>query len=200
MPLQTESEYWDVIADKSVRISGPERVFTDNSWKRPNQLKNLMAYEWVREKILEIGVGNGVIGGVLRCLAGGGSYTGTELSDKFIEWNGRMYGLNVVKADVREIPGKDYTRIVAFDSLEHVRPEHREEGYRRIYEVAAKGGLLFLHFSYGESFHDKEFDHPFGTDDLVRLEKVGFTLQKYERTICKHPNGDIPYVFVVMSK
>lgn len=201
MALSSEKEYWDQVAERCVLIGDRKGHFADNSWKRPNQVKRLMEHDWIGHKVLEIGTGNGVIGFILRHVCGDGfDYLGTELSEKFIEWDKSIFGLNVVQADVREIPGDGYTRIVAFDSLEHVRPDHREEGYAKISSVAAPGALLFIHFSYGVSYHDKEFDHPFGTEDLLRLEKHGFTLLKYDRTICKHPDGDIPYVFVVMER
>lgn len=201
MALPREKAYWDTIAGKSVSLETKKWSYSDNSWKRPNQVKHLMAHDWIGHKILEIGTGNAVIGGVLKSICGGAfDYTGTELSDKFIQWGRAAHGLNIVQADVRELPGEGYTRIIAFDSLEHVRPEHREEGYAKIASVAAPEALLFIHFSYGTSFHDKEFDHPFGTEDLARIEKAGFVMLNYERSICKHPHGDIPYVFVVMQK
>lgn len=199
MALSRECDYWDTIADKSVNLGS--RSFADNSWKRRHQIARLMAYSWLDEKILEVGVGNGLVANALKMVcADTFNYTGTEMSPKFMEWAKKVHSLNVVQFDVREIPGDGYTRIIALDSLEHVRPEHRPEGYKRIYDVAADGALLFIHYSHGISHHDKEFDHPYGLSDLVELEKVGFTLQKYDRYKCEHPSGDIPYVFVVMRK
>lgn len=201
MPLPSETEYWDVIADKSVHVENNRWSFTDNSWKRPFQLRNLMKYSWVEQKVLEVGTGNAVIASVIKNLVSkNGTYTGIDVSDKFVEWSRKVYGLTVIKADVREIPGDGYTRVIAFDSLEHVRPEHRPEGFRKIFEATANGGLFFLHFSYGKSHHLQDFDHPFGTKDLLEIEKTGFTLETYERTVCPHPKGDIPYVFVTFSK
>lgn len=201
MALPAEEAYWDTIADKSVHMDEKAWVYSDNSWKRPHQLQRLLAYNLHEQKILEIGCGNGVIGGVIRYIAGDKfSYIGTELSAKFRKWCRGVHQLNTACADVRELPGEGYTRIIAFDSLEHVRPEHREDGYKKIAKVAAPGALLFIHYSHGESFHDKEFDHPFGLDDIVRIQNAGFTLKTYERYVCKHPNGDIPYVFVVMER
>lgn len=201
MPLPSEVDYWNSVANKSVSMGSESWTFTDNSWKRPDQLRRLFEYKWIDEKILEIGTGNAVTGGILRMVTGKGfDYTGTELSSNFIRWAKGIHNLNVIQADVRELPGQGYTRIIAFDALEHVRPEHRKEGYAKIAEVAKEGCLLFLHYSYGTSYHDKEFDHPFGTEDLLELEKAGWTMLKYERYICDHPQGAIPYVFVVMQK
>lgn len=197
MPLAREMEYWEGIAQKSL----PDGHIVDNSWKRPHQLKRLLEYSWMDEKVLEIGTGNGIMAGALRLIIGGHwDYTGTELSELFRRAAKRAFFLNTVQADVREIPGAGYTRIVAFDSLEHVRPEHRQEGYARIYGAAAKGALLFIHYSYSESHHDKEFDHPFGLKDLLDLEAAGFALVKYDRYVCDHRHGPLDYAFVVMRK
>lgn len=198
MPLSTETGYWNKIAATCVDGVGG---ITDNVWKRPRQMQMLLDYDWLGQRVLEVGAGNAVIAGALSVIVQKHwNYTGTDVSDVFAQSAKDMFGLNVVKADIRELPGKDYTRIIAFDSLEHVRPEHRQEGYAKIASVAEKGALLFLHFSYGESMHDKEFDHPFDTSDLVAIEKAGWTMLKYNRYVCKHPTGDIPYVFVVMKK
>lgn len=200
MPLEREVSYWEGRAALSVN---PDVLsFKDNVWKRPQQVRRLLRYDFKDQKVLEIGVGNGMISGVLRMLNGGRwTWRGTELSSRFASFARAMFGLkDIVQADVREIPGDGYTRIIAFDSLEHVRPEHRAEGYARMASVAAPGALLFLHFSWGESFHDHEFDHPFGLKDIVALENAGFTLLEYDRYAVDHPSGQIEYAFVVMRK
>lgn len=201
MPLAAEKDYWDTVASKSVKMGPDGWEWSDNSWKRPHQLSRLLKFDFYKHKILEIGTGNGIIGGMLRMTSGDCfNYTGTELSEKFRQWAKSVYQLNTVCADVRELPGEGYTRIIAFDSLEHVRPEHREEGYKKIASVAAPGCLLFIHYSHGYSAHNQEFDHPFDVNEIVRIQAAGFTLLSYERYICHHPAGDIPYVFVVMER
>ena len=201
MPLPAENAYWDRIASRCISMTGREVSFSDNSYKRPNQVKHLLRYDWVGHKILEIGTGNGIIGGILHLLTGSDfAYTGTELSEQFRRFSKNVFQLDTVNADVRELPGNGYSRIIAFDSLEHVRPEHREEGYRKIFEVAALGAKLFIHYSYGVSVHDKDFDHPFGLFDLECIEAAGFTLMTYDRTTCAHPAGPIDYAFVTFSK
>ena len=198
MPLEREVEYWEGIAHRCIN---DENGITDNVWKRPWQLRKLLNYDWIGENVLEIGVGSAMVAGALQvAVQAHWDYIGTELSQHFRAAAKRMFHLDTVEADVRELPEGQYTRIIALDSLEHVRPEHRAEGYAKIASVAAPDALLFIHFSYGVSAHDKEFDHPFGTEDLLALEKEGFTLISYERTICHHPQGEIPYVFVVMKK
>lgn len=197
MPERREVDYWNVIAEKSINSAG----IVDNSWKRPHQLRRLLDYAWMDQKVLEVGTGNGIVAGALRLAIGGHwSYLGTELGERFRESAKEVFFLDTVLADVREIPGDGYTRIIALDSLEHVRPEHRGEGYARIYKAAADGGLLFIHYSYSQSHHDKEFDHPFGLTDIVALESAGFKLVRYDRYDVQHRNGPLDYAFVVMRK
>lgn len=197
MPLAREVAYWEGVAEKAVPDSG----FVDNTWKRPHQLRRLLEYSWIGEKVLEVGVGNGLVAGIMLLTVGGHwKYLGTDLAEKFCLAAKDRFNLKTVQADVREIPGEGYTRIIAFDSLEHVRPEHRADGYKRLYEVAAPGALLFIHYSYSPSYHDKEFDHPFGVQDIADLAATGFSLQKYERYECQGQTGPLDYAFVVMRK
>lgn len=200
MPLSREVDYWEGRAERCVDPEGFK--LADNIWKRPEQIKRLLRYNFKDEKVLEIGVGNGIVSGILRLLTGGvWDWQGTELSPRFARTAARLFSLpKIAQCDVREIPGEGYTRIIAFDSLEHVRPEHREEGYARIAKAAAPGALFFIHYSYGNSAHDKEFDHPFGLSDIVRIEAHGFALMSYDRYLVKHPNGDVEYAFLVMRK
>lgn len=198
MPLPSEIEYWEKVSRK---VTSPEGVKADNLWKRRHQVERLLRHTWLEQKVLEIGVGNGVVAGALQLVAQGmWQYVGTELSDNFRKSAASVFQLDTVEADVRELPGEGYSRIIALDSLEHVRPEHREEGYAKIASVAAKDCLLFLHYSHSESHHNKEFDHAFGLADLCRLEAHGFRLRSFERYSCAHPNGPLDYVFAVMQK
>jgi len=199
MPLQSEVAYWD---DQASRLVDEHGAVRENIWKRPHQIRRLLQYNWIEERVLEIGCGNGVVAGALSlAVLGRWSYIGTELSSKFRAAASAAFRLKTVEADVREIPGSGYTRIIALDSLEHVRPEHRSDGYDKIAEVAAPGALLFIHFSRSESHHDQEFDHPFGLKDLSMLEDRGFVLNSYERYSCAHPNvGEFDYAFVVMQR
>lgn len=197
MPVASEVEYWDGIAQKTV---GPQGI-VDNSWKRPHQIRRLLEYSWLGENVLEIGTGNGIVAGALRLIIGGHwKYIGTELGERFRESAQNIFFLKTVLADVREIPGNGYTRIIALDSLEHVRPEHRAEGYARIYSAAAEGGFLFIHYSYSTSHHDKKFDHPFGLEDIVSIEKAGFKLIRYERFDVAGRAEMLDYAFVVFRK
>lgn len=198
MPLQSEIDYW---SGQSAKCVDGQRLIKDNVWKRMPQLHRLLKYDWFKQHVLEIGHGNAVIAGALRLVAQSSfSYIGTELGAGFREFAEKNFRLKSVEADVRELPGEGYTRIIAFDSLEHVRPEHRREGYQRMAAVAAPGCLLFIHYSNSTSYHDKEFDHPFGLEDLVDLETAGFVLESFEAFQCKADTKIMDYVFVVMRR
>lgn len=198
MPLQTEVEYWH---DVSKSLVDGNQLLKDNIWKRPEQIHRLLKYPWIDKRVLEIGVGTAVIAGCMKhVLLGNWQYVGTELGKGFREHAKALYDLDVLEADVRELPDGQFERIIALDSLEHVRPEHREAGYRRMAYVAAPGCLLFIHYSRSVSLHEKEFDHPFGLGDLMALEKVGFVLNSYERYPCLVKGKTLDYVFLVMQK
>lgn len=198
MPLAREVAYWE---ERSKIVVSEHGLLADNVWKRPLQLQRLLRHSWINEKVLEIGTGNGVIAGALQvAVEGNWNYIGTELAPNFRKAAQAMFQLATVEADVREIPGEGYTRIIALDSLEHVRPEHRDEGYARIASVAAPGALMFVHMSYSHSAHDKEFDHPFSLKDIARIEDFGFRMLNYERYPCRHPGGVLDYAFVVLQK
>ena len=200
MPLAREIEYWDHVAG---RCRDEHGVVMDNVWKRPGQVRRLLKYEWIGSKVLEIGTGNAMVAGSLKLIAQGNfEYVGTELSSVFRMAANKMFQLETVEADVRELPGEEYTRIIALDSLEHVRPEHRAEGYAKIASVAAKDALLFIHYSHSTSYHDKEFDHPFGLTDLCALEETGFRLRNFDRYDCFNGKSKeyLDYAFVVMQK
>jgi cyclopropane fatty-acyl-phospholipid synthase-like methyltransferase len=198
VPSSREVAYWEEVADKSV---GNGNYF-DNVWKRPMQLQRLLKYEFYGRRVLEIGTGNGKVAGTISMLLGNNwNYVGTELSGTFRDFARDVHGLRTIAADVKELPDGKFERIIAFDSLEHVRPEDRPAGYARMATVAAPGCLLFIHYSNGVSHHDKEFDHPFGLADIVEIERAGFRLKSFEEYDCHHEKiGAIPYVFVVMER
>lgn len=198
MPRPKEIEYWNRVSQVTVR-DGALRA--DNVWKRPHQIRRLLEYSWQDQVVLEIGTGNGVVAAALQISCETlWKYIGTELSEHFRAFAKAAFQLQTIEADVTELPAGPFTRIIALDSLEHVHPDMREDGYARIAAVAATDALLFIHYSHSQSYHDTNFDHPFGLNDIVRLEQMGFALQRYERYVCGHPNGDLDYSFVVMKK
>jgi ubiquinone/menaquinone biosynthesis C-methylase UbiE len=185
---QTEVDYWETMATQRIFADGG---ILDNPVKRVPMLKHMLAYSWAGHKVLEIGIGAGLTAAALYFLtAGTMKYLGTDLSKAFCD-NAARFGLNAVQADVTKLPGKDgeYTRIVALDSLEHVRPEDREAGYREIERVMAQDGRLFINIPLSESNHVTEFDHGFGLSDLLALEKVGLKLEQYNHYKTIHPHA-----------
>lgn len=176
---RAEVDYWDKMAK--------ERIFTDggildNPIKRVPMVRAMLAYPWAGTKVLEIGIGAGLTAGALKFLtAGTMKYLGTDLSPAFVA-NAPRFGLKAVQADVTKLPGEngEYDRVIALDSLEHVRPEDREAGYAEISRVMAPRGLLFINIPLSESHHVDEFDHGFGLDDLVRIADAGLSLEKYD--------------------
>lgn len=200
MPSPDEVSYWEAQARERVDAHG---ILCDTMSKRPHQLRRLLAYDWIDQRVLEIGTGNGIVAGLLKgAVQGCWSYTGTELAPGFIASARRMFDLEVVQADVTELPAcaGGYTRILALDSLEHVAHADRQRGYRRIAEVAAPGCLLFIHLSRSETRHDSRFDHPFGLQDIDILEGHGFVLNSYERYACRTPGPTLDLAFVVMQR
>lgn len=201
MPESREIEYWDKVSETYVADRG---IKADNYFKRVEQIRRLLEHAWEKEDVLEIGCGNAMIAGVLKMMfLGNINYTATELSNRFIKNARKTFGLDVHQIDVRELHRLEknkFSRIIAFDSLEHVRPGHRELGYHQIASMAKKGCKLFIHYSDSPCSHDPEFDHPFGLEDISALEGVGFRLNSFERYDCYNPAGNLNLVFLVMEK
>jgi SAM-dependent methyltransferase len=195
---QTEIDYWDKVATDVWRPA--KRGFLDNWLKRRIIAQFLLKSEWSGQKVLEIGVGCGATAALLALSCGRNwEYTGTDLSPKFIEAAGN-FNLKVVQADVLSLPPGPFTRIVALDSLEHVRPEDRPEGYANIAERLAPEGLLFINMPHDRSLHKDEFDHGIDLTDLALLEDVGLKLLKYELYQVQYDTYLRTYGFVVMGK
>lgn len=174
---EREIAYWEGIAEE-VTEDGKIR---DNFAKREVLMRFLSKVTWTGKRVLEIGVGAGVSAGALMvCCGGKWDYIGTDLSPKFAEAARKAFLLNVVQADVLSLPAGPFDRIMALDSLEHVRPEDRLSGYRAIAERLVDGGLLLINMPCNRSLHDDEFDHGFNLRDIADLEVAGLTLQKYE--------------------
>lgn len=199
---QAEVDYWETMATQRIFRGGG---IMDNPIKRVPMLKHMLGYSWAGHKVLEIGIGAGLTAAALYFLtAGTMKYLGTDLSKAFCE-NAARFGLNAVQADVTKLPGEDgtYTRVIALDSLEHVRPEDREAGYREISRVMAPTGRLFINIPLSESNHVDEFDHGFGLVDLLGLETAGLKLESYNYYKTAHPTDETKtreYAMAVMKK
>jgi SAM-dependent methyltransferase len=192
----TEVSYWDSVAEQT---AGETSVY-DNWLKRQLLGQFLLKCQWSGQKVLEIGVGNGVTAAMLALACGRAwEYIGTEMSPKFIKAV-EKFRLNVVHADVLSLPEGSFTRIIALDSLEHVRLEDRPAGYSAIAERLAPGGLLFINMPRNESRHIDEFDHGIGISDLAMLEERGLTLRKYDQYKISYPDHVREYAFAVLTK
>jgi len=191
-----EPAYWDSVAEKVSHRSG----FYDNWSKRRLLGQWLLKCGWGNQKVLEIGVGAGATAALLALSCGNRwDYIGTDVSPKFI-MIARQFGLNVIQADVLHLPEGEFTRILALDSLEHVHPDDREEGYKNVASRLAKDGLLFINMPHNRSLHDDQFDHGIELGDLVRLEGFGLRLHKYEYYEVAYLDCLRGYGFVVMTK
>jgi hypothetical protein len=107
-------------------------------------------------------------------LQGHWKYIGTELSENFRKSVGEHVPVEHRRGRRPGTAGGGYTRIIALDSLEHVRPGSPRRGVREDRCVAAKDCKLFIHYSHSQSHHDKEFDHAFGLEDLTASRRSAF--------------------------
>lgn len=175
---QAESDYWDVQADKRLKY------ISDNVWKRAAILHRLFTVEWVDKRILEIGVGFASVAAVMRVVyLDNFKYIGTDVSPMFCKKAKDFFDVDVVNTDLINLPVTDggFNRIIALDSLEHVKPEDRPEGYRRLGVVMAPDATLFINMPMEETQHDLEFDHPFGYNDLIQIsDACKARITKYE--------------------
>lgn len=174
----SEIEYWDSVASNLVEGDGRMR---DNWNKRELLNRFLSKISWNGKKVLEIGVGCGVSAGALRVSLGGNwTYIGTELSPIFIKSARNSFGLNVIQADILSLPAGPFDRIVALDSLEHINPEDRMDGYKDIVDRMNDEALLVINMPVNRSAHSRDFDHGFDLRDIAVFEDMGLSLQKYE--------------------
>lgn len=200
-PRKSESEYWSKVA-KDVKLKGAN--FIDNIWKRQALLRRLLDYNWIEESVLEIGVGGGLTAAVLNLMSlGRMNYVGTDLAPEFCEFVSKQWKLTMMLADVRHIPIEDatFTRIIALDTLEHVRPEDREQGNKEIGRLLSPGGMILLNIPCNESGHVDEFDHGYGREDVDRLcSTARVDLVRWEPYSIRVNDTQLDYVFAVMAR
>ena len=192
-----EAAYWDEVAVN--RIDGKLR---DNIYKRVRLMAKLLEEPLIGARILEIGTGHGLTVAVVNLLTLANiRYTGTDVSKKFCDYVEKRWKLPMLHCDVRSIPVEDHSSdiIWAFDSLEHVRPNDREEGYNEINRILKVPGLIMLNVPLSDSKHDPQFDHSFDESDLATLCKATNTrirrMEKYEA-----PEVNTQYQFVVLER
>lgn len=195
---QSEIDYWDGVCRERI-VDG---AINDNWLKRMVMTSHFAKYNWMHERVLEIGVGAGISAAILKIACGGAwDYTGTDLSTEYAK-AADQWKLKVVQADVLSLPVGPFTRVLALDSLEHVRQEDRPQGYDCIVARMEEGAIMFINIPLTQSQHQDEYDHGFGLNDLHELEKRGMSLEKYETYICDYPKIKLRrhYAMAVLSK
>lgn len=174
------AEYWDNVA----RTALAGGFILDNQHKRELILAHLMRESWIGQRVLEIGVGTGVTAAALTVTSlNYRRYVGTDCSAEFCRCAQENFNLSVVHTDVRSLPRIDggFTRVIALDSLEHVPPEHRAQGYAEIGAAMAPNAKMLVNMPLGHSYHSDDFDFPFGLDDILALMRTaGLELRLYE--------------------
>ena len=194
---QTEIDYWDKVAKDRIVADG---CINDNWLKRQAMMAFFCKYNWMKQSVLEIGVGAGISAAMLKLGCGGmWKYVGTDLSPLFCE-TARKWQIEVVQADVLTLPEGKFSRILALDSLEHVRPEDRPKGYDNIVDRMDDEAVMFINIPPHRSLHEEEFDHGFDLGDLWELEKRGLSLQKYETYSCYYKDYRRQYAMAILSK
>lgn len=202
---QKAVSYWNSQALASVY---PEigKIRQDNFHKRRAEIARLMEDNFYKKSVLEIGIGNGVVAGVIKGIYWDSvNYQATELSNVFIEFCQSAHGIEVKQADVTELPFPDraFDYILALDSLEHVRPEEREKGNYEISRVMKKRSKLIINMPLTPSVHDDQFDHPFTMTDVGNLRnQIKADLKSYNEYTIHYENGITPtsYAWIVMER
>lgn len=171
---EVECAYWDDIA---VRIKGRNRgEMNDNIWKRCEIVSRILAHRPIGLRILEIGAGQGLGAAVVNlCTLGHVKYIGTDVSRKFCEYVQARWKLLVEHRDILNLPDGPFDMVWAFDTLEHVRPEDRDAGYKEIARVLAPHAMILLNIPLCESSHDLTFDFPYDGHDALRLAEATAT-------------------------
>lgn len=201
MLRDAEAAYWGHVA-RDIKLADGEIV--DNIWKRQALVRRLLDYNWIGEVVLEIGVGGGLTAAVLNLLTlGRMSYLGTDVAPEFCEYANRRWRFQMVMADVTSIPAEpaQFSRILAFDTLEHVLPEDREAGNKEIGRLIVPGGLVILNIPCDESGHQDEFDHGYTREDTEKLAKdADLKFVRWEPYSVDTPGMLLHYVFAVLQR
>lgn len=175
-----ESAYWDdvAIAVKKVHKGG----FNENIWKRCAIASRILAHRPIGRRVLEIGTGQGLGAAVVNlCVLGHMKYTGTDVSNEFCSYVTKQWKLATVQTDVLKLPDGPFDMIWAFDTLEHVRPEDRQAGYKEMARVLATDGMIMLNVPLNESGHDQQFDWGMEEKEVHDIAKAtGAVITKYE--------------------
>lgn len=184
-----ESKYWDHVA-VDVKMRGPGGL-SDNIRKRCIIVSQILAHCPVDARVLEIGMGQALGAATVNLVTlGNFRYIGTDVSEEFCKWVFRRWKLSVAHTDILKLPDGPFDMVWAFDSLEHVRPEDRESGYREINRVMAERGVILLNIPCDKSEHEEEFDWGYGREDAEALARVvGGRISVWEPYTIEEFNG-----------
>jgi len=192
-----EANYWEMVADANLA----DGSFRDNPWKRIKLVPKVMEEFELDSRVLEIGVGVGITIATLIVVSMGKiKYVGTDLSKRYCDFVERHWKVKMLNCDVRRIPvpDKSFNTVWAFDSLEHVNPKDREEGYKEINRVLSDSSKILINVPLSESQHDTDFDFPFDESDIARLCKAtSMNIKRLEKYTTDQARD---YQFVVLAK
>lgn len=193
--------YWDGLAEKA--WSG--QIMRDNWSKRRLIVKRLLEYDLTHSKILEIGCGLGITAAVISLVHGYKlKYVGTDVSLKFIEAIKTLSRLNAVHAKCNNLPfdNGSFDVIWCLDSLEHIKPDERQDSYFEIGRVLGKHGLIMINLPLSETQHDLDYDFEFTDHDICNLMSATGThivkIEEYGGP--KEHNSSLRYKFVVLER
>lgn len=178
---QGETEYWDSVAEIQLKTN------RDNIWKKGQVVSRIFADgDFIGQKVLEIGIGNALAISAVHYIYGGNfKYAGTDVSKLYVDTANKRFGNRFHQASITKLPETEggWTRIMCLDSLEHVNPADREDGFREINRVMSPKGKIVINLP-GEkttSYHNDEYDFQFGLRELALLSEITATrMKKFE--------------------
>ena len=178
---QAESDYWDQEAKD--RIFDGKNI-SENVYKRQEIVRLLLESDFIDQRALEIGVGTGVSMAAVRiAIVGRMQYMCTDVSKTFCDFVEKTWAFAACHTDILNLPEIEggFTRVVCLDSLEHVNPLDRVEGYKEISRVMAEHGKVLINMPVEETQHNLEFDHPFSVQDIrILADTIGGVITRYE--------------------
>jgi SAM-dependent methyltransferase len=177
---EDEIQYWDYVANSR----SENNYISDNLWKRQAIIHRIFSMNWYKKRILEIGVGFGTIAHIINisCL-GKLKYIGTDVSPVYCAKAKYIFNVDLINTDILNLPTIEggFDRVIALDSLEHVRPEDREQGYKNIGDVMSENATMIINIPLNKSEHVDDFDFPFGIIDInILCSLTGMYLESYE--------------------
>jgi SAM-dependent methyltransferase len=193
---QAEVVYWD----NQFGGDSPR----ENIWKRQALVRKIMSLDLFHKSVCEIGVGLGIVAYVIQtAMLETVTYFGIEVSKQGVDKARNILGLNVSHADITRIPTLDkYDHVWAFDCLEHVHPDDRDQGYKEIDRILKPEGIIVLNQPAMESHHNLDYDHGWNHHDMIKLiDATGTHIELYQRYGVKVPNGRMcVYDWIILKR